>query len=416
MTSKANRVLRTLRGLVFAGLGVLSPLAFAQPAIDLSRSQVDGLYAPSGGASNAQSFVLTNSGSDTLTIGSVSMVGPNPANFTVTGACVGGNVSIAPAQQCLFDVVFHADTSDASAIFLINTNAGNGTTPVLLVGHVANPDPTMPYAFATFAPPYVDFGVQTIGSPGPTIAITLTSTGSNRPFTIASMSISGRSAADFTLATTCTIGGALDIGQSCTLFVQFVPLTPGPLSAEVDIQEPTLAVPIPIALTGIAAGSVQPIVDVVEYYNATLDHYFITWVPSEQANLDAGNTPTRWTRTGQTFKAFPVPQSLSSPVCRYYIPPAFGDSHFFGRGDVECTATGQQHPEFVLESPAFMYMYLPAAGACPANTTPVYRVFSNRPDANHRYMTLRSIRDFMVSQGWLAEGDGPDLVVMCAPQ
>jgi hypothetical protein len=414
--SIAQHFRRVLRNIVLVALCASPALAAAQAVVDLSRNQIDGLYAPSGGVSNAQSLVLTNTGSDTLTIGSVSMVGANPSNFTVTGACSGGNVSLAPAQQCLFDVVFHADTSDASAIFLINTNAGNGTTPVLLLGRVANPDPTMPYAFATLAPPYVDFGVQTIGSPGPTIGITLTSTGSNRPFTIADMSIGGRHASDFTLATTCTIGVPLDVGSSCMVFVQFVPHAPGPRSAEIYLQEPTLAVPVPIALTGIAAGSVQPIVDVVEYYNASLDHYFITWVPSEQANLDAGNTPTRWTRTGQTFKAFPVPQSLASPVCRYYLPPAFGDSHFFGRGDVECTATGQQHPEFVLESPAFMYMYLPAAGACPANTTPVYRVFSNRADANHRYMTLRTIRDFMVSQGWLAEGDGPDLVVMCAPQ
>ena len=47
---------------------------------------------------------------------------------------------------------------------------------------------------------------------------------------------------------------------------------------------------------------------------------------------------------------------------------------------------------------------------------PVYRVFSNRADANHRYMTDRGVRDQMVASGWLAEGDGADLVVMCAPQ
>jgi hypothetical protein len=101
-------------------------------------------------------------------------------------------------------------------------------------------------------------------------------------------------------------------------------------------------------------------------------------------------------------------------VCRYYIPPGLGDSHFFGRGTVECNATGAAHPTFVLEDPNFMYVYLPAAGVCPAGTTPIYRVFSNRPDANHRYMTDRAVRDQMVARGWLAEGDGPDLVVMCA--
>jgi hypothetical protein len=98
------------------------------------------------------------------------------------------------------------------------------------------------------------------------------------------------------------------------------------------------------------------------------------------------------------------------------LSPGLGDSHFFGQGTAECNATGQKNPSFVLEDPAFMQMFLPAAGVCPAGTTQVYRVFSNRPDANHRYMTDKAVRDQMVAKGWLAEGDGPDLVVMCAPQ
>ena len=166
-----------------------------------------------------------------------------------------------------------------------------------------------------------------------------------------------------------------------------------------------------------AAATAPPLttVVVVEYYNATLDHYFITRYPTEQANLDAGNTPTRWVRTGYAFKAYASAQDGTSPVCRYYIPPGLGDSHFFGRGTAECANTGAAHPTFVLEDPATMNMVLPVAGACPAGTLPIYRVFSARPDANHRYMTDPAVRDAMVGRGWVAEGDGPDLVVMCSP-
>ena len=53
-------------------------------------------------------------------------------------------------------------------------------------------------------------------------------------------------------------------------------------------------------------------------------------------------------------------------------------------------------------------------GACPAGTTPVYRVWNNRADSNHRYLTSRDLRDQMVYRGYIAEGYGPDAVIMCA--
>ncbi len=166
---------------------------------------------------------------------------------------------------------------------------------------------------------------------------------------------------------------------------------------------------------GIAQQPPPAVATVVEYYHAALDHYFITWLPNEIAILDAGTQIKGWTRTGTTFKTYTNAQPGASPVCRFYIPPALGDSHFFGRGTAECDATGRNNPSFVLEDATFMRMVLPTAGNCPAGTKPIYRVFSNRPDANHRYLTDLAARNQMVTKGWLAEGDGPDLVVMCAP-
>jgi hypothetical protein len=157
-------------------------------------------------------------------------------------------------------------------------------------------------------------------------------------------------------------------------------------------------------------------VSVVEYYNTSLDHYFITWVGDEIAALDAGTDVKGWTRTGQSFNAYTTAQFDTSPVCRFLIPPGLGNSHFFGSGSAECDATRQRNLKFVLESSSFMHMFLPQGGNCPIDTTPVYRVFNNRPDANHRYMTDKAIRDQMVAKGWLAEGEGPDQVVLCAPQ
>lgn len=167
-----------------------------------------------------------------------------------------------------------------------------------------------------------------------------------------------------------------------------------------------------------AVRSLQPAgtpLNVIEYYHQQLDHYFITWVAAEIANLDSGAT-TGWTRTGQTFKVYSASQAGTSAVCRIYIPPGLGNGHFFGRDSNECNGTMNKNPTFILESPTFFYLYPPNLGNCAAGQVPVYRVFSNRADANHRYTTDRATRDAMVSKGWLAEGDGPDTVVMCAPQ
>ncbi|MEO8752003.1 MAG: beta-1,3-glucanase family protein [Casimicrobiaceae bacterium] len=182
------------------------------------------------------------------------------------------------------------------------------------------------------------------------------------------------------------------------------------LTSPIDTVEITI---LPDAASALANPDAVP---VVEYYNAALDHYFITWVPAEIAKLDAGTVLKGWTRTGRTFKTFPAAQAGTSAVCRYYIPPAAGNSHFFGRDPAECSATAAKFPGFLLEDPAFMQMYLPNQGACAANTSPIYRVYSNRADANHRYVTDVATRDQMVARGWLAEGDGADRVVMCAPQ
>lgn len=160
-------------------------------------------------------------------------------------------------------------------------------------------------------------------------------------------------------------------------------------------------------------GAAAP-VTVVEYYHPRLDHYFVTWLPAEIAALDAG-TFEGWARTGQTFAAHATVQAGTSPVCRIYIVPALGDSHFYGRDAAECAATLAAHPSLVLEASPFMALTVPVAGVCPAGTVAVFRLFNNRADANHRYTTNALTRMAMEVAGWIAEGDGADRIAYCAP-
>jgi len=166
-----------------------------------------------------------------------------------------------------------------------------------------------------------------------------------------------------------------------------------------------------VAPAAASAGSLET--TVVEFYNARLDHYFVTHDDAEISNLDNAIPSGGWERTGETWRVRVVPATGTSPVCRFYIPPAQGDSHFYGRGFAECMATAGNHPGFVNESSAFFHVALPLQGACPPGTRNLYRVFNNRRDANHRYTIERGVRDLMVDGGWVAEGDGDERVAMC---
>jgi hypothetical protein len=162
---------------------------------------------------------------------------------------------------------------------------------------------------------------------------------------------------------------------------------------------------------------------VVEYYHAGLDHYFMTSLASEIAALDGGRF-FGWGRTGFTFGGFAAPAPGTHPVCRFYIPPANGDSHFFSASPDECEAvrekmrTNPAYAGYVEETSAEFYIALPdiSTGACPGGTQPVYRVWNQRVDSNHRYTADRATREAMIARGYRSEGYGALGVAMCTPQ
>ena len=182
-------------------------------------------------------------------------------------------------------------------------------------------------------------------------------------------------------------------------------------------------------LAGNFAGStawVPPMpVTAIEYHNAALDHYFISALQPDIDALDTGRI-AGWQRTGQSFKVYPslAPADLAaSPVCRFYIPPQHGNSHFLSASPVECagilqaSATDPNYSGYVYETANAFYVDLPntLTGACPARTEAVYRLWNGRVDSNHRYTTDPAIKAQMVALDYVAEGYGPDKVSMCAP-
>jgi hypothetical protein len=147
---------------------------------------------------------------------------------------------------------------------------------------------------------------------------------------------------------------------------------------------------------------------VVEYYNASLNHYFMTADVDEIAGLDAGAFGGVFARTGLGFNAWNGQGAGTVPVCRFFTTPGrFGTkgSHFYTADPVECAGL-KLNPDWIYEKIAF-YIQAPAAGACPGGTVPVYRAFNNGQSGapNHRFTTdLGIYQQFTTALGWAPEG------------
>jgi hypothetical protein len=166
-------------------------------------------------------------------------------------------------------------------------------------------------------------------------------------------------------------------------------------------------------------------ITVVEYFDAALGHYFITADAHEIAVLDSGQI-SGWTRTGETFHALPAATMPSSAaaVCRYYGLPSAGlDTHFFTDNAAECAAVPVLWPDkWILETDRAFGVeqdWWATDYFCEDFHRPLYRLYNNRADANHRYTVSARIRDEMIAKGWINEGryfpGSPGAFSMCVP-
>jgi hypothetical protein len=172
------------------------------------------------------------------------------------------------------------------------------------------------------------------------------------------------------------------------------------------------------------------IVEVVEFYDAGLDHYFISADPAEIDVLDGGAFGGAWRRTMSTFPAWDLVGAPADtvPVCRFFGTDKYRadgtrigpDSHFYDAVASECdfvktayqsiAADGLSYPAWTFEKNAFA-VKLPVGDVCPTDTQPLYRTYNNgaRGNPNHRYSMRADLLQGMV--GWTFEG-----LKMCVPK
>ncbi len=176
--------------------------------------------------------------------------------------------------------------------------------------------------------------------------------------------------------------------------------------------------------------------NVVEFYNSTLNHYFMTISSAEATAIDNGSAGPGWSRTGVTFQGW-ADQNLAPfevrPVCRFYGSISPGpNSHFYTSDADECAFLKQLQATTPASQPRWNYegiaFYIGAvlrgtpvstalfcgAPAFSSVVLPVNRFYNQRAaqiDSNHRYTITQATASQMSQAGWAAEG-----LVMCSAQ
>jgi Repeat of unknown function (DUF5648) len=218
------------------------------------------------------------------------------------------------------------------------------------------------------------------------------------------------------------LGRPIDVFRS--IFRVWLGLTYAPLDDQQDIKRRIDARKVELGISSVDLNgfvcsiAMFPPIEIVEFYNTGLGHYFMTEDKAEIASIENGGSGPGWQRTGERITGraadpclYPAPNS--TPLYRFYGTRGIGpNSHFFTVDRQECGAV-RRDPGWTFESVP-LRIWAPTAGACPSQSLPVHRLYNGRAaqnDSNHRYTSRQAVIDTMVAAGWTHEG-----VTLCVPQ
>jgi hypothetical protein len=259
--------------LSLTGTGAAAPV----PEVGLSATTLAFGNQTLGTTSAAKSVSISNTGTASLVLGTITTTGTNAAEFTPS-KCSGS--TLAPGTSCAVDVTFTPAALNArSATLSIPSNASGSPHGVALSGSgVAAPAPAV-----TLNPTSLAFGNQTVG--GSVIKpITLTNSGS-AALGITSIATTG---SGFTSAHNCA--ATLAAAASCTINVTFAPTVAVASTGTVTITSAAAGSPHAIGLSGTGTAP-TPLVPVATLAPVAVDFGSVTLnTPSTTKAVSLSNT------------------------------------------------------------------------------------------------------------------------------
>ena len=217
----------------------LSGSGISRPAVGLSSTTLS--FPPTYLKSSITlPITLTNTGTTTLKVTSISTSGSNPSDFTHTTTCIG--VSLAPHAACTIRVKFTPVTAaNLTASLTINDNAPNSPQTIVMSGTGVQAP------VAKVSPAVLGFPSTTLGTSS-TVPFTVSNTGLGS-LMVTAMTSSGSHAASFFVPNSCVAVTIAPNGE-CTVQVEFTPKAKGNFSATMQILDNATDSPQSVTLKG----------------------------------------------------------------------------------------------------------------------------------------------------------------------
>jgi hypothetical protein len=188
-----------------------------------------------GTTSQPQAATLTNFGPKKLTISSLSITGPNAADFAQKNNC---GSSLPPNKSCKSEVTFTPSLVGQESASLNVTPQGSTPLSIGLSGVGVNQIFTV-----TLTPSNLTFGLQLVGTVSQPQVATLTNTG-NQPVTISSIAAT----APFSQTNNCP--STLPVNGNCQIQVVFTPTDKGMVNGTLSITDDAVGSPQTVASSG----------------------------------------------------------------------------------------------------------------------------------------------------------------------
>lgn len=191
-----------------------------------------------GAWSQSQWVSITNTGTSTLSISSITVGGLNASQFLVGNTC---GATLAVGASCAVHAHFQPTaTGPMTAMITITDSDTTSPQTIALSGTGVTPAITFSLYSLSYPP-------TTVGTSTGSQSVTMTNVGSST-LTISSIAVTGVDASSFVFANNC--GATLAMGASCTIHGHFAPTATGPMTASVTITSSAPGSPESISLSG----------------------------------------------------------------------------------------------------------------------------------------------------------------------